>query len=241
MLNVTTCSNSRTTAARFLLVVFLVTATFADSLAAQAVNSPPVSTEIKPLPQPSENKVAVRIVKPREFCQRLTNTLTTLSAQLGLDRRDSQRTGGKASAAIISQLKNGTMMPYLDSQTFKVSAVADHERKWFSLADVLLTSLGDTPKNVLLISDVSELKLTPQAMPGSQLLVLANSVAEMSAERAKNLAMTAQALGIQIHIIWVNSSRDGRDIRAAQGFAFMATLTGGAFLDLSSDGACGQT
>lgn len=241
MFNVTTCGNSRIIGGKILLAILVSMMIFPESLAAQDVISPPTTPEVKTPQQPSENKIAVRIVKPKEFCQRLTNTLTTLSGQLGLDRREAQRTGGKASAAIISQLKNGTLMPYLDSQTFKASALADQERKWFNLADVLLTSLGDTPKNVLLISDLSELKLTPQVMPGSQLLVLARTGADMSAERAKNLAMTSQALGIQIHIIWVNSSRGSRDILAAQGFAFMATLTGGAFLDLSSDGACGQT
>jgi hypothetical protein len=53
--------------------------------------------------------------------------------------------------------------------------------------------------------------------------------------------MTAQALGVEINIIWVNKNRDAQNSRAAQGLAFMATLTGGAFLDLSLEGTCGQT
>lgn len=186
-------------------------------------------------------KTTVRVVQPREFCERLTNAMTTLGSQLGSDRRDAVRIGGKASAAIISQLRGGSMMPYLDVQTFKASTTPESDRKWFSLSEVLVSSLGGMPKNVLLISDLNDLKLTPQVMPGSQLLVLAKSIGDMSAERAKALASTAQALGVEINIIWVNKNRDAQNIRAAQGLAFMAALTGGAFLDLSLEGTCGQT
>lgn len=186
-------------------------------------------------------KPSVRVVQPREFCERLTNAMTSLGSQVGSDRRAAMRIGGKASAAVISQLKSGSMMPYLDAQTFKSSSTPEADRKWFSLSEVLVSSLGGMPKNVLLISDLNDLKLTPQIMPGSQLLVLAKNLGEMSPERAKNLAITAQALGVEINVIWVNKNRDGQNIRAAQGLAFMASLTGGAFLDLSLEGTCGQT
>jgi hypothetical protein len=167
--------------------------------------------------------------------------MTTLGNQLSTDRREAMRIGGKASAAIISQLKKGSMMPYMDTQTFTASKIAETDRKWFSLPEVLISSLGTLPKNVLLVENLNELNLTSQAMPGSQFLVLAKSAGDMTPDRAKAVAQTAQALGIQINIIWVSSSRDSKDVRAAQGLAFMSALTGGSFLDLSLDGACGQT
>lgn len=183
----------------------------------------------------------VRVIQPREFCQRLTNAMTIMGSQLGSDRRSAVRIGGKASAAIIAQLRSGTMLPYLDVQTFKASTVPETDRKWFSVSEVLVSSLGGNPKNVLLVSDLNDLKLTPQVMPGSQIIVLAKSLGDLSAERAKSLAIQAQALGLEINIIWVNPSREAKDVRAAQGLAFMATLTGGAFLDLGLEGTCGQT
>lgn len=186
-------------------------------------------------------KKTIRVVQPREFCQRLTNTMTTLGSQLANDRRTAVRIGGKASAAVISQLKSGNMMPYLDTENFQLSATPERERRWFSLAEVLVSSLGGVPKNVILISDMNDLKLTPLVMPGSQFLVLAKSLDDMTAEKAKSLAMMAQALGLEINIIWINPSREAKETRAAQGLAFMAALTGGAFLDLSFEGTCGQT
>jgi hypothetical protein len=201
---------------------------------------PEPKIELKPEAK-SPAKPSVRVVQPREFCERLTNAMTSLGSQVGSDRRAAMRIGGKASAAVISQLKSGTMMPYLDAQTFKASPAPEADRKWFSLSEVLVSSLGGMPKNVLLISDLNDLKLTPQVMPGSQLLVLAKNLGDMSPDRAKTLAMTAQALGVEINIIWVNKNRDAQNSRAAQGLAFMATLTGGAFLDLSLEGTCGQT
>ena len=239
--------------AKSLVIAALVLSSYVQ---AQEITNPvpDSSSKVSPIPETqaapklhlrpetkSSPKPPVRVVQPREFCERLTNAMTTLGGQLGAGRRDAVRIGGKASAAIISQLKGGTMMPYLDAQTFKASATPEVDRKWFSLSEVLVSSLGGMPKNVLLISDLSDLKLTPQVMPGSQLLVLAKNLGDMSAERAKTLAMTAQALGVEINIIWVNKTRDAANIRAAQGLAFMAALTGGAFLDLSLEGTCGQT
>lgn len=189
----------------------------------------------------ADAKPNVKVVQAKDFCARLTNAMTTLGNQLSSDRREAVRIGGKASAAIISQLKKGSMMPYMDTQTFTASKIAENDKKWFSLSEVLLSSLGTLPKNVLLVDNLNDLNLTSQAMPGSQFLVLAKSIGDMTPERAKTIAQTAQALGIQINIIWVNTSRDGKDIRAAQGLAFMSALTGGSFLDLSLDGACGQT
>jgi len=188
-----------------------------------------------------EAKPTLKIVQPREFCQRVTNAMTSLGTQSGLERRDAVRLGGKASAAIIAQLKSGTMMPYLDTETFKPSAIAVSDRKWFSLSEVLVSSLGILPGRVLMVENLNDLRLTSQVMPGSQLLVLASSLGDFTAERAKLVAQTAQALGVQINIIWVNSNRDSQNVRAAQGLAFMTSLTGGSFLDLSAEGACGQT
>jgi hypothetical protein len=166
--------------------------------------------------------------------------MTSLSSQTGLDRRDSLRLGGKASAALIAQLKKGVMNPYMDVKTFQSSATPDGDRQWFSMPEVLVSSLGVVPRKVLLVDNLSDLKFTSHVMPGSQILVLAKSTADLTPERAKLVAQTAQALGAQINVIWVNKSRDSRDLRAAEGLAFIAAITGGVFLNLSADGTCGQ-
>lgn len=187
-----------------------------------------------------KSKVNIQIVQPGEFCRRVTNAMTSLSSQTGLDRRDSLRLGGKASAALIAQLKKGVMNPYMDVKTFQSSPTPDGDRQWFSMPEVLVSALGVVPRKVLLVDNLSDLKFTSHVMPGSQILVLAKSTADLTPERAKLVAQTAQALGAQINVIWVNKSRDGKDLRAAEGLAFIAAITGGVFLNLSADGACGQ-
>lgn len=203
---------------------------------------PKVKAPAQPLVQaPAEKpKVKIQIVQPGEFCRRVTNAMTSLSSQTGLDRRDSMRLGGKASAAVIAQLKKGVMNPYMDVKTFQSSVTPDGDRQWFSMPEVLVSSLGVVPRKVLLVDNLSDLKFTSHVMPGSQILVLAKSTADLTPERAKLVAQTAQALGAQINVIWVNKSRDGKDLRAAEGLAFIAAITGGVFLNLSADGTCGQ-
>ena len=212
------------------------------SSTASSTDQPKTQAPAQPSVQaPAEkSKVNIQIVQPGEFCRRVTNAMTSLSSQTGLDRRDSLRLGGKASAALIAQLKKGVMNPYMDVKTFQSSATPDGDRQWFSMPEVLVSSLGVVPRKVLLVDNLSDLKFTSHVMPGAQILVLAKRTADLTPERAKLVAQTAQALGAQINVIWVNKSRDSKDLRAAEGLAFIAAITGGVFLNLSADGTCGQ-
>lgn len=189
----------------------------------------------------SQQALPLNVVQGKDFCQRVTNTMTTFGTQQGLDRRDAMRLGDKASTVIFQQLKSGKMDPFMDAATFQTSSVAGAERLWLSLPEVLVGGLGIAPQRVLLVENINDLRMTSQIMPGSQVLVVASSTGDLTPERAKLVAKTAQALGLQISIIWVGQGREQKDARMAQGLAFMTSITGGAFLDLSGQNACGGT
>ncbi len=187
----------------------------------------------------------LRVVKPAEFCQRITNIMMTLGTQQGLDLRASTRMAGKATSTIVSQLKSGKMNPFMDAQSFEMSAApvtdkaADH--KWFSIPEVLVSALGNAPRRVVFIDSVNDLRYISQTMPQSQVLLLADGAGELTGDRARLVAQTSQALGLEVDIIWVGKNRDPRNVLAAQGLAMIASMTKGAFVDLASDGACGGT
>ena len=193
----------------------------------------------------------LRVVKPADFCQRVTNIMMTLGTQQGLDVRGSTRMAGKATTNIMSQLKTGKMSPFMDAQSAEMSAApaADaaagrsdaNNKMWFSIPEVLVSAMGRAPKRVVFIDDVNDLRYISQTMPQSQVLLLADGAGELNSERARLVAQTSQALGLEVDIIWVGKSRDPRDVRAAQGLALIASMTNGAFMDLAADGSCGGT
>lgn len=189
----------------------------------------------------AQSGLPLKIVQPKDFCQRVTNTMTTLGTQQGMDRRESMRLGGKASSTILDQLKSGKMDPYMDAASLKTSPSAEGDRMWFSIPEVLISSMGIAPKSLIFIDSVSDLRFTSHTQPGSQILLLASGLGDLTPERAKLVAKTAQSLGIQMSIIWVGKGREGKDVRSAQGLAFITSLTGGAFLDLSAHSACSGT
>ena len=189
----------------------------------------------------SQQVPSLNVVQGKDFCQRVTNMMTTFGSQQGLDRRDAMRAGDKASTAIFEQLKVGKVNPFMDAATFKMTPAAGGERIWLSVPEVLVGGLGVAPQRVLFVDNSSDLRMTSQIMPGSQVLVVASNVGDLTPDRAKLVAKTAEALGLQINIIWVGQSREQKDARMAQGLAFMTSITGGAFLDLSGQNACGGT
>jgi hypothetical protein len=189
----------------------------------------------------SQQALPLNVVQGKDFCQRVTNAMTTFGTQQGLERRDAMRLGDKASSAIFQQLKSGKMDQFMDAVTFQMSPVASGDRMWLSVPEVLVGGLGIAPQRVLLVENINDLRMTSQIMPGSQVLVVASSAGDLTPERAKLVAKTAQALGLQIDIIWVGQGREQKDARTAQGLAFMTAITGGAFLDLSGQNACGGT
>jgi hypothetical protein len=180
----------------------------------------------------------VAVVQPKEFCQRFSNTMTTLAGQQGMDARGAARAGLRASSNIVSQLKSGKMDLYLDAASFETSVASGGERMWFNIPEILLSSMGVAPNKPVFIEDISELKSTPNVMPGTQVLVLVKEFGDITASRAKLVTQNAQALGVQVNIIWVGGGRRPSDLRLASELALMTNSTGGAFLDFGALNTC---
>jgi hypothetical protein len=132
------------------------------------------------------------------------------------------------------------MSPFMDAETreISVSTLAESNRKWLSLPEVLVSAMGAMPRNVIFIDQVNELRFLSQTAPRSQILLLADSQGEVDANRARLVAQTARALGLQMHVIWAGKSKDPSAVKAAQGFAMMSAMTGGSFLDMTSGQGC---
>ena len=181
------------------------------------------------------------IVQPKQFCQRFSNTMTTLAGQQGLDGRESARTGLRASSKIVSQMKSGKMDIYLDAASFETGAATAGERMWFNIPEILLSSMGTAPNRPVFIEDIGELKSTPNIMPGAQILVLVKEFGDITASRAKLVTQNALALGVQINIIWVGQSKGRADSRLTSDLALMANSTGGSFLNFGAVNTCSGT
>ena len=180
----------------------------------------------------------VAVVQPKEFCQRFSNTMTTLAAQQGMDARESARAGLRASSNIVSQMKSGKMDQFLDAASFETSIASGGERMWFNIPEILLSSMGVAPNKPVFIEDISELKSTPNVMPGTQILVLVKEFGDITASRAKLVTQNAQALGLQINIIWVGRNSQPSDARLASELALMTNSTGGSFLNFGALNTC---
>ena len=191
-------------------------------------------------PSSAQKLADQRVVQMPAFCQSVTQIMMNYGTQQGLDPKASTRLAGKATDAIINQLKTGKMSPFMDAETMEisVSTLAESHRKWLSLPEVLVSAMGAMPRNVIFIDQVNELRFLSQTAPRSQILLLADSQGEVDANRARLVAQTARALGLQMHVIWAGKSKDPSAVKAAQGFAMMSAMTGGSFLDMTSGQGC---
>jgi hypothetical protein len=138
------------------------------------------------------------------------------------------------------QLKTGKIYPYLDASTFELNAgeVTDPSRRWLSVPDLLVGSMGKTPRNVILIDQVNELKGVSQTAPQSKILVIADGAGEIDRNRAELVAKAAKSLGIEINVIWAGSGNTAANAKVKKYFSSMSTMTDGAFLDISSSHGC---
>ena len=127
---------------------------------------------------------------------------------------------------------------YLDAASFETSVASGGERMWFNIPEILLSSMGTVPNHPVFIEDISELKSTPNVMPGTQILVLVKEFGDITASRAKLVTENARALGVQLNIIWVGRGRGLADARLASELALMSSSTGGSFLNFGALNSC---
>jgi hypothetical protein len=188
----------------------------------------------------AEEAVIIPVIQAKDFCQRFSNTMSTLSTQQGLDRRESARLGERASSKIIAQMKSGVMDAFLDASNLEAGPAATGDHLWFNIPDILLSSMGIAPQRLIFIENINELKFTPNIMPGMQILVLVKDMGDLTPARAKLVTKSAQALGVQLNFIWVGGSRGKAVAGQVRDLALMASSTGGAFLDFGTLSACSR-
>lgn len=194
---------------------------------------------------PSQDKAGVKLrsIAPNQFCNSIQAILSGYAKQNGSSPRDSLKFGSVASQKILQQVKATNLDEYYDVtvttlQNPQVGSVSPENRRWLNTPDILTQSLGITPKRVLLVNSLDELKMVAHVAPESQLLVLASSLGPLNPDRARDVADAAQFGKIQINIIWVGKESAAINRAAVDALMFLASSTGGSFVDLSSASAC---
>lgn len=72
------------------------------------------------------------------------------------------------------------------------------------------------------------------AQKNMEIVVIAQNAASLTPERAKKVAEVAKQAGIKINVVWVGGTQeDGQAIAEARSLAWLTSVTGGAFANLS--------
>lgn len=188
------------------------------------------------VPQNVPQSLPLRVINQDTFCTRMRQAFTQYAATTGYSAVQQTRLASSATVGIVEEFKLGRAADYVSASALaaysRVPALAPQDA-YLPVANIVGNALG-IGQNVTLALSVGELRFIPYAQRNMELVVIAHNAAALTPERAKKVAEVAQQAGIKINIVWVGGTQeDGQAIAEARSLAWLASVTGGAFANLS--------
>lgn len=188
------------------------------------------------VPQSVPQALPLRVINQETFCTRMRQAFTQYAATTGYSAVQQTRLASSATVGIVEEFKLGRAADYVSAAALaaysRVPALAPQDA-YLPVANIVGNALG-IGQNVTLALSVGELRFIPYAQRNMELVVIAHNAAALTPERAKKVAEVAQQAGIKINIVWVGGTQeDGQAIAEARSLAWLASVTGGAFANLS--------
>ncbi len=183
----------------------------------------------------------LKVVSPRDTCAGLGREMARYGAGSGMDKVQTAMLASAGSAMLAMELRNGEAQPYVNAEALaslvrgpaNIRRVNAAKAGFVPLSALLAPTLG-LDRQISLVLSTSELKQMPFAQRGIDVLVIAREAAELNAERVRKVADTALGLGVRVSVLWAGTKAgiQGEGTEDARLFAWLATVTGGAFADL---------
>lgn len=202
----------------------------------QPAPQPGLGQQSQVAPQSVPQALPLRVINQETFCTRMRQAFTQYAATTGYSSVQQTRLASSATVGIVEEFKLGRAADYVSAAALaaysRVPALAPQDA-YLPVANIVGNALG-IGQNVTLALSVGELRFIPYAQRNMELVVIAHNAAALTPERAKKVAEVAQQAGIKINIVWVGGTQeDGQAIAEARSLAWLASVTGGAFANLS--------
>ena len=176
------------------------------------------------------------VVNNKLFCGRMRQAFGQYAASHGYDPAQQSRLAMAATVTVIEEFKLGRAADYVSTAILAESSRVPQRGEanvYLPLGSVLGMALG-LGSNVTLALSAGELRFIPYAQKNVAVIVIANNAASLTPERSQRVADLARQAGIRINIVWVgNNDESGLAIEEARSLAWLASVTGGIFANLS--------
>lgn len=184
----------------------------------------------------AESSLQLRIVERGAFCSRMRQAFAQYATQSGYDAVQQNLLATNATVGLIEEFKLGRAADYISAAALAAYASLPYrgpQDGYLTVANFVGLGLG-LGSNVTLALSAGELRFIPFAQKNMALVVIAQHAASLTPERAKKVAEVAQQLGIKINVVWVGGTQDdGQAIAEARSLAWLTSVTGGLFVNLS--------
>jgi hypothetical protein len=214
----------------------------AEPAAPQAAQPTDPRTQQAPKPQaqapaaPAAQPLQLRIVNQATFCSRMRQAFSQYAASNGYDAVQQTLLATSATVGIVEEFKLGRAADYVSASALSTYSRVPHrgpQNGYLPLAGFVGNALG-LGANVTLALSAGELRFIPYAQKNMEIVVIAQNAASLTPERAKKVSEVAKQAGIKINVVWVGGTQDdGQAIAEARSLAWLASVTGGAFANLS--------
>jgi hypothetical protein len=190
-------------------------------------------------------KFVVRNIPRDQFCKSMQGMLASWGAGAGFDERRSTIMATSVTSELVDSFRTGRATDWIDQQS--LVRLMNRERAetlepgYIPLAAFLAPAMGTRPGATSVALSSGELRFIPHAQRGTDIVVIAQSAAPLTPERARTVADVARKLDIRLSVVWVGTpgvaEENAQEDRSA--LAFLTSITGGGFVDLGGEG-CGR-
>ena len=221
---------------QWLMLTMVVFVPLSAASPAQAPAAPQANVATLAPSTAGDAPLQLRVVDRVAFCSRMRQAFAHYASSNGYDAVQQNLLATNATVGLVEEFKLGRAADYVSAASLSAYSRVPHRGaadSYLPVSNFVGLALG-VGNNVTLALSVGELRFIPYAQKNLALVVIAQNAASLTPERAKKVAEVAQQAGIKINVLWVGSSHeDGQAINEARSLAWLTSVTGGYFANLS--------
>ncbi len=190
-----------------------------------------------------EESVPVRILPKDMFCKRLQSSFVEYASTTGYNKLQTAMLASTASQMVVQEFRSGRASDYMDAAALAHYAQQPDlapKNSFLQMAAFVGNAMGLSPKVSLALS-TGELRFITYAQADTDIVVIAQNAAPLTAERAAKIVEIARSLNVRISAIWVGTeSMEAADVEKTRLLGWIVGMTGGFLTNLGgNETACG--
>jgi len=190
-----------------------------------------------------EESIPVRIMSKDIFCKRLQSSFVEYASTTGYNKLQTAMLASTASQMVVQEFRNGRASDYMDAAALAHYAQQPDlapKNSYLQMAAFVGNAMGLSPRVSLALS-TGELRFITYAQANTDIVVIAQNAAPLTAERAAKIVEVAKSLKVRVSAIWVGSdTMEASDVEKTRLLGWIVAMTGGFLTNLGgTETACG--